>query len=94
MTKNIRLTIRTLCPVLLAMLLSACSSDRTEPAAPAIDDEGMAYLTITVSSGSSLGSRAEGDSTPTESDKTIFEETDIQYELMKTLRAIIIRPEG
>lgn len=94
MTKNIRLTISTLCPVLLAMLLSACSSDRTEPAAPAIDDEGMAYLTITVSSGSSLGSRAEGDSTPTESDKTIFEETDIQYELMKTLRAIIIRPEG
>lgn len=72
-----------------AVGLSGCS-DSSEPSD--LSDDGMVYFTINVSAGAKSSSRAEGEYDF--SDTTYAENTDIKYELMNTLRAIIVRPDG
>lgn len=82
MTKMMRLSLNTLTAAAVTLLASACS-ESAEPSLPEVDDEGMVYFTINVSSGSIGGSRADGDFS--------FDNGLSPYEQMQTLRAIIVR---
>ncbi|MDE6588057.1 MAG: hypothetical protein K2K40_06945 [Paramuribaculum sp.] len=77
-----RLSLNTLTAAAVTLLASACS-ESAEPSLPEVDDEGMVYFTINVSSGSIGGSRADGDFS--------FDNGLSPYEQMQTLRAIIVR---
>lgn len=94
MTKMMRLSLNTLTAAAVTLLASACS-ESAEPSLPEVDDEGMVYFTINVSSGSIGGSRADGEEfTDKDGNKYSFLEGISPYEQMRTLRVIVVRQNG